>query len=948
MKLWLFMLILLLQGCSGALRGDRPEEPVIGSLMLERTPVEIRSDETLVTDRKQVRSHYRQLLEKRLLMPEPSDNSELTVEASRRVADFELEQQQERLFAEDADQAAMDQATLEPAIERYKNLLTTNPGYKNSDRILYQLARAYGNNGQTEQAHQVLGRLVQTYPESDYFIEAQFRRAEYLFLHRAYAEATEAYRSILDVGAEPQLQQRIRYKLGWSLYKQQQLDDAIDIYIQLLDSLLAGHEGEEALSNNSLLSDTLRITSLSFSVLGGQQAVGRYFATHGHKSYEYMIYRQLAEQYHEQGRISDSAETYLAFVLLNPTHPQAPRLQLKEIEVYQEAGFTTQILSSKRAFIERYRSDENNWRQLLPDNRTLVNQHLHRTLLELANEAHATAQQLQKIDKRQAKLKKTEQSMDEAAHWYRTFIQLFPHDEQSGRVNFLLAELLFDQQKFAQAMTEYERAAYSYPKHEKSAEAGYALLLTLAKLGQRAAPEAQQEWQQRSIVSANRFAEAFPNDARRARVMLNVAEAHFLLAEYEQAVAMAQQVIRQQKPVVKEELQLSAWKVVAHASFERKSFAQAEEAYNQVLQRLPAKSEQRKDFVERLAASIYKQGEEEQLAGRHNSAAAHFLRIATVTPGASIRATADYDAAISFIAINAWLEAVNVLEKFERSYPAYELLPDVRKNLALAYINTEQPLKAAGLFRQIAKKDGSIETQREASWQAAELYQKSGAINDAVSAYKYYVKTFPKPMAEAMEGREQLAALYQKQGETAKRDYWLRKIILVDKQAGQTRSDRSRYLAAKASYTLSEPLFSRFMDVELRIPLRKSLKQKKLHMKAAVEAYSQLAEYQVAEYTTVATFRMAKIYQHLGRSLMESDRPNGLNEEELEQYEMLLEEQAYPFEEKAIEIYQANTERTTMGIYDEWVKRSFAELATLNPVRYAKDERVVEAVYELQ
>jgi hypothetical protein len=62
----------------------------------------------------------------------------------------------------------------------------------------------------------------------------------------------------------------------------------------------------------------------------------------------------------------------------------------------------------------------------------------------------------------------------------------------------------------------------------------------------------------------------------------------------------------------------------------------------------------------------------------------------------------------------------------------------------------------------------------------------------------------------------------------------------------------------------------------------------------------------------------------------------------------LLEEQTFPFEEKAIELYQANTARTANGVYDEWVRQSFAALANLMPARYAKTERsenVVMALY---
>ncbi len=63
---------------------------------------------------------------------------------------------------------------------------------------------------------------------------------------------------------------------------------------------------------------------------------------------------------------------------------------------------------------------------------------------------------------------------------------------------------------------------------------------------------------------------------------------------------------------------------------------------------------------------------------------------------------------------------------------------------------------------------------------------------------------------------------------------------------------------------------------------------------------------------------------------------------------MLLEEQAFPFEEKSIQIHQANAQRTTKGIYDQWVKRSFEELAKLLPARYKKAESVLEVSNEIQ
>ena len=119
-------------------------------------------------------------------------------------------------------------------------------------------------------------------------------------------------------------------------------------------------------------------------------------------------------------------------------------------------------------------------------------------------------------------------------------------------------------------------------------------------------------------------------------------------------------------------------------------------------------------------------------------------------------------------------------------------------------------------------------------------------------------------------------------------------------------------------------------------------------MEDVISVYTGAAEYGVAEVTTAATFRLGEVYEQFSADLMESDRPAALEADALEQYDILLEEQAFPFEEKAIDLYKANADRAPDGVYDEWVQRSFEQLARLMPGRYAKEERsedVVTALY---
>ncbi len=109
-------------------------------------------------------------------------------------------------------------------------------------------------------------------------------------------------------------------------------------------------------------------------------------------------------------------------------------------------------------------------------------------------------------------------------------------------------------------------------------------------------------------------------------------------------------------------------------------------------------------------------------------------------------------------------------------------------------------------------------------------------------------------------------------------------------------------------------------------------------MEKVLSVYGQALDYGVAEVTTAATYGMGELYRQFAADLMASERPKDLDEAAREEYDVLLEEQAFPFEEKAIELHEANAKRTSDGIYDESVQKSFAVLAQLKPARYAKSE----------
>jgi hypothetical protein len=63
-----------------------------------------------------------------------------------------------------------------------------------------------------------------------------------------------------------------------------------------------------------------------------------------------------------------------------------------------------------------------------------------------------------------------------------------------------------------------------------------------------------------------------------------------------------------------------------------------------------------------------------------------------------------------------------------------------------------------------------------------------------------------------------------------------------------------------------------------------------------------------------------------------------MTDAELSDYELALEEEAFPFEEQSIAIHEKNVELLRNGTHNSWTDKSLARLAELLPVRYAKTE----------
>jgi len=976
----------------------------------------------------------------------------------------------------------------------YEKLLAEYPDRPDNDRVLYQLAHIYDDEGQIQPAMASMQRLVERYPSSPLRQEAVFRMAEAYYDSNRYRQARAAYEQAVSA-KDPTLAEQAMYKLGWTYLSLQEYESAAGMFVRLVDrKRVVKSGGQPQLDPTGMTAaewdevlEYIRGMAFAFSYMGPPTKIQDYFEKTGHRDYESLIYRKLGDLYMAQKRVQDAVGTYEAFIKTYPLHPDAPAVQMQIVEAYQQLKLVDLANRARINFVERF-GEESLWYQKASvDSREKVRPFYRQLTSQLALFYHSEAQQT----KRPA-------DYERALMWYRRYLKAFPREPDAPRMNFLLAEGLFELQRYPEAADEYEHTAYGYFLHHDSAEAGYAAVTTLDKIMNREGPASPSDpWGRRLAQDCKRFAESFPNDPRAAAILWKGAETYYRAGNLAAARSMAETIVKTSLPI--DPTAVKAQRLIARTYFEAGAYEQAAAAYRR-LARSGGEAGDDKEVRQLWASSLYKQGEVFKNAGKLREAQTEFMRVQAEVPGSDVAPVALYDAASVALLRNQRDEALQLFQIQMQRYPTHalsqkvpEVLLQVERNLLetgkiqearsfsekiksiqvssqedLAY-RSERLLadryfeekaydQAATAYRKLAQEEASAKNQEReelkrlwasalykqaeglrkagklqeaqagfmrvqsemagsevapialfdagnialarrdldgavqafttltreypsseysprATIQVARIHEQTGRLEDAAREYASVVnlnldrKTAGEMLLSAGRLYEQLgdwakadevygtylaqySGEYQQVVETTYKLAWAKlqqgrrqdalPILqtLIDRYGqGETAGSPVAYYIAKAHLLRADDLANQFDEVKLISPLEQNLDRKKKLLKDVLEEYAQAADFNVSEVTTAATQKIGTVFEKFRTALLESERPQNLTPQQLEQYNYLLEEQAYPFEEKAIAAYESNVHRAQqLGLYDSWVKQSYEDLARLIPARYHKPE----------
>jgi len=834
-----------------------------------------------------------------------SDLSEKRKKALQRLAEIELDMS---ISHAGLSKKGTDKKSIQIFIKRLKEF----PNDKDNDRIYYQLANAYAIQGDERKKINTLEILTENYPESKYYIESMFRLGESYLTKNLYIEAELALTSVIAEDKSNKYIKNALFKRAWSKYKQLNYQAALDDYNKLLKFFPEGKSKNRA--DQEFLNNIYKVYGICISYLGVDVVFPLLKASVTSAHVRYYIYENLSSLLRSQDRYLEAGDVYNLY------------LDNEKGEYYGKA------ISSLSSVWLSYTNQAYAMKQLIDlDDRFVhekdlegLNQSVLKNLsinMKKVSQFYHSLYQKSKASDKNKYLSLALNSYDRLLTKYK----MIKHPYQY----YLYAELQNEAGMNLKAMHAYEEIIRLYNNNKYASKAAVSLLV-MANNGLT-----------KKFISDNEYIRLNKKylrtiDGSNVYLPLLVFSTYLYNNEQYDDVISLFNNIKYSNAINSSKLLY----IVASSNFELNNFDVSESQFRTIALMKHGFT----DVKRRLALSLFKQADIFKEKLLMNQAIDKYTQASDADLNSEISLKAQIEISVLYMRVGKWKNAQKHLHMIQNNFRSHKFINDVRRMLSIVYTNTNQYKLAAIEFEAISGFSDNLSIRRSSLLQSAELYEKSGDLWSAVKSYKTYINKYKLPIDINLEAKYKLTLIYDQLSKPDKRNYWLANIRSSTDKLGDKATDRMIYLASESSIRLAREEFDRYSQVKLTIPLQASLKKKKKVLKTAIKSLKHVNKYNMYEHVSESIYWIAETYYDFSKKLLNSERPKHLSVDELEQYNVLLEDQAIPFEDQAIRYFIQNIKASSDIKYSAWKDKSFVKLSTIYPSKYKRIEKTESQV----
>ncbi len=500
-----------------------------------------------------------------------------------------------------------------------------------------------------------------------------------------------------------------------------------------------------------------------------------------------------------------------------------------------------------------------------------------------------------------------------------------------------------------------------------------------AQLG--ALPQFPQE-AQKLLEAARYYMDLFPQSERNATLVYNNGQILLRYGRYGDARAVFLTFIDTWPT---HDLVFDALKnVVITFTLERNFNALNQYAYEVLESSLGRRDEVAQYLGGILSASIFKDAQSEEQKGNRRRAAVIYQDMVGRFPTSEFADDALFNAGLNLEKEARYYESIAVFERLLAAYPTSEFIP---KAVFLLARNNERVLNYLGAVRYYLKLAREFPNEKEgpdAVYNSALLLEKMGDLDRAASVYLEYVNRYPKrtDLAQVLffaadayyknEDWANAALVYENyiRGKHEPKELLVEawyKWAMCEEKLGN--AERSRELlvettnvykawtaggkiappgyGAHGAFLAAQERFDEYAAMKLTLPasrMAKQLEQKAAELQKIVGVMTEVVMFGDPEWASAALYLIGEAYQNFADTLFTAPVPPELSEEEAEIYQLELQDQAFPIEDKALQAFQRQLDTSLKnGIENEWTELTRTRLRKLNPnlERARANERTV-------
>ncbi|HET9555271.1 MAG TPA: tetratricopeptide repeat protein, partial [Anaeromyxobacteraceae bacterium] len=799
-----------------------------------------------------------------------NDDFRLATEAYRDEA--------KRALAEGREPPPEPMKSYAPSIALYQRLITGFPDYRFTHGIYYLLAYCLGEMGQGVEAQVAYQTLIERFPDSPFVPEAWVRLGDWHFDEvqaESLPHAAQAFSKMYAFPEHP-LFARAIYKLGWTYYRMDDFQNAVESFTRLLDHYVALSKKTGEKPSGEVWPEAVQYTAISFADerWGGVDKAKAFYAALGGRSYEAEVFTRLGDVFFEETKYAQAVEAFKVVLALQPTSPDAPRIQSKIVLAWNRDRRFDKEADERQALVRSFAEGTPWWEANKgdPDLVAQVRELSEKGLLRAAGFHHAQAQQY----KADGKLEAAVAEYRVAATAYGDYLARFPHSKQAHELRYNYADCLYNALDFEKAARTYAQVRDEGADGSFVSESALSAVISWEgevtrqeRAGQLAkrpvllstdrhdkepiAPEPVPEVLQSLVRDSDVFLSRMGGHDKAATIAYKAGEIFYTYNDFDEARCRFEEVVARWPAsdvaqfsanlIIESYLSVKDWASVEDASARLQTLDVAKNpALNATLQKFKL-------------GGRFNRAMQAMDAKRYEEAARLFTALVQEDPKHEFADKALYNAASCYEGARRFESALRMYERISAEYPASTLADEALFLVGFNAENTYDFEKAVERYRALVEKYQGSKHRKDALYNEARALENLQRYDAAAAAFAKYAKAYPDA-EDAARTQFHAALIYEKtqdwRKETAALQEFNRrfgkskepelivqsqlKIALAAKELGDDKGARAGYTATVAEFA------NRGLKPETHVRAAA----------AAAEARFRLAEYEFEKYDKIA------------------------------------------------------------------------------------------------